>query len=232
MTDFLIVSHYTNWSVVLEKNWAENQPTATTPKSGSSGPASSTPFSFANETSKLSTSTSNESSNHQVEVKLNSKFDQFIGEYAIKLYQTASSLCNQYSQPPYMAISLCSQLIFYKHARAQDQEIQLCKCLIETVDLNPALLQSTLVLDALVELYVKCGTFRLSLNESSTFHAQLMSCLTECFQSMADHAGDHQNAKHLELLLDLIFVYFYYNRKVIVLFKFNRLIYRFTLKFF
>ena len=165
-------------------------------------------------------------SNQQIEFKINTKFIEFMNDNSIKLYDVVSNLCSMHNQTPYLAISLCSQLIFFKNSQQQEQynhkttsfnlniEQHLSKCLIDKINSNLNLLNSTHVLDILVELYVKCSTFRLCLNECNLFHSNLMNCLTQTFQSLETSSSDTNTLKYLELLLDVIFVYFYYNRKV------------------
>jgi hypothetical protein len=164
-------------------------------------------------------------SNQQIELKINTQFLEFMNDNSIKLYDLASNFCLKHNQTPHLAISLCSQLIFFKNSQ-QEQfnfkttgfnlniEQHLSKCLIDTINSNLSLLNSTHVLDILVELYVKCSTFRLCLNECNLFHSNLMNCLTQTFQSLESSNCDTNVLKYLELLLDVIFVYFYYNRKV------------------
>ena len=66
-----------------------------------------------------------------------------------------------------------------------------------------------------MELFIKSESFRQALNEAAhSFHEDLVRCLREFFardKSVEGHAND---GKYLELLLDLILVYYYFNRRV------------------
>ena len=61
----------------------------------------------------------------------------------------------------------------------------------------------------LLELFIRSSLFRIEINEScQKFHVSLIECFTSYFKEKKIF-----DLKYLELLIDFIFVYFYFNRK-------------------
>jgi hypothetical protein len=58
-------------------------------------------------------------SNQEIEFKINKKFLEFMNDNSIKLYDVVSNLCSKHIQTPYLAIYLCSQLIFFKNSQQE-----------------------------------------------------------------------------------------------------------------
>ena len=147
------------------------------------------------------TTTNSINSNYHIELKMNKRFIQFVDKHSIKMYKIILDLCSYFKQLPHLPISICSQLLLFKQehqATQQDQhqtafnfsntksspvnetELTLSKSLIETIDLNNFLLCHYSILDNLLELYIKCSTFRHCLNDCQHFHLNLMTCFNKC----------------------------------------------------
>jgi len=182
--------------------------------------------------------------NHQMETKMFQKFFKFMDKNSIKLYENVLALCDKYSHSPIISISLCSHIILFKNQQLNQKqslskqssrdsdyntslniEQHLSKSLVDSIDKAPLLLDNYLIIDILLELYVKCANFRYNLNEWKNFHLNLLSCLNKCLEasskeSKAKNSNSEFNStelnstKYLEIILHLIFVYFYYNKKV------------------
>lgn len=143
-------------------------------------------------------------------------------------------------------------------------EAYLAKCLIDTIEKNghEMLCDNYTLVAILLDLYIKCGTFRLLLNEhAARFHELLVTCLNRSFgvstsvergfrqlstgSGDGDGGGDSvnnseghsedseiddfslftqpeqinlmmslQKSQYIEILLDFIFCFLYYNRRV------------------
>ncbi len=163
------------------------------------------------------------------EKKLDERFNHFLHLNSIKIYENIIKLSLHFhSFPTTLSISVGSQLILYKHSNRQIKlslasnktinqitsnniEIYLSKSLIDIFDKNKPILDDFLILDILLELYIKSYSFRSCLNEYyQNFHLNLINCLNGYFKNQSEQ----KDTKYLELLLDLIFVHFYFNRKV------------------
>ena len=153
-------------------------------------------------------------SNHQVEMKINTKFVSFVSKNAVDLHENIIELCVLFNRAPNLHV--CSQLILFKHlhsSNSENIEQHLCKAFIQLIDQNHVMLDDYSTLDTILELFVKCSAFRIALIECQHFHLSLLTCLEDFF----NHPNIDTNpkgTKFLEVLLDLIFVYFYFNRKV------------------
>ena len=159
----------------------------------------------------------NESINEDLDLKLTQSFAQFINKNSVKINRIISILCNKLSLCLNISVSFSSQLILFQECKQlkpvakNSIEQSLCKSIIDEISLTN-LCDNELLLDTLLELYLKSSMFRFALNELSTFYSYLINCLNVYI------ANDNENIAYLELLLDLIFVYFYFNRKVMILF--------------
>jgi len=185
--------------------------------------------------------------NHQMEMKMFQKFFKFMDKYSIKIHEKVLELSDKFSHSPILSISLCSQIILFKNqqlsqkqslskqlqtARDTDYntslniEQHLSKSLVDLIDKNPDLLDNYLVIDILLELYVKCANFRYNLNEWKHFHSNLLNCFNKCIEASKTESkiSDFNSTKYLEIILHLIFVYFYYNKKVSINILFNYLL--------
>lgn len=160
--------------------------------------------------------------------KLTTSFVEFLNKKSLKLNRIISLVCRRLSLPLHVSISLSAQLIFFQDLNQKSSlklasnqtEQSLCKSIIDELNENASLLSNHFILDVLLELYLKSAVFRFALNELPVFHASLIACLNEYIEN------DQENQLYLELLLDLIFVYFYFNRKVnlkLTLFFLNRI---------
>lgn len=134
-----------------------------------------------------------------LELRLNRRFLDFLSKQAAKLYEY---LCQLYPHSSHLPILVCSQLILFKTQHGEQinrilmiptatttstsavgMEAYLSKCLIDTIDKNAEqMLYGNYALVAiLLDLYIKCGTFRGLLNECQHFHVYLVACLNKCF---------------------------------------------------
>lgn len=156
-------------------------------------------------------------------------------------------------------------------------EAYLAKCLIDTIEKNghEMLLDNYTLVAILLDLYIKCETFRLLLNEHAPkFHQLLVTCLKKSFSldvevnqadnrhTLNDKSGDPADdndgddddadgvtdtadscclneqekdaciddlsgpkSQYIEILLDLIFCYLYYNRRVSLYLFFHQLMF-------
>ena len=163
---------------------------------------------------ELSTTSLDEvtASNSTIQHKLTEKFSSFLLANSADIYDTIINLSETfYACPTTFAISVGSQLVIMKQTGQQSIELHLAKSLVQIFEENPSSKRSDddfLILDLLLELYIKSISFRHCLNECcATFHLNLLACLSDYFKQ------DQQDPKYLELLLELIFVYFYFNRK-------------------
>jgi hypothetical protein len=172
----------------------------------------------------------NNLSNLNIESKLDDKFFHFLHINSIKIYENIIKICQLFNSfPSTLSISVGSQLILVKHINLDqsgltikktsiDQntsnniEIYLSKSLIDIIEKNKPILDDYLILDILLELYIKSYSFRKCINENcQDFHLNLITCLNNYFKN---YQNEQKNHKYLELLLDIIFVHYYFNRKV------------------
>jgi hypothetical protein len=203
----------------------------------------------------LATGGGDSSSENEFEAKLNARFFEFLLKYSNKICHYLIQL--KASHLVYLVVA--SQLILFKNYQAESidrlmptagawpsVELHLCKTVIETIDKNSEhLLEDRLVIDILLELFIKCALFRSLLNECAHFHVYLSKRLQLFFLDERDKRGDEnaekeekekkkeedtrrlheveccpsysqQELSYLEALLDLTLAYFYFNRKVIV----------------
>lgn len=233
LSEFLIL--VTNSSVsTAEINWDEQENDESF--SSSSSKVNSPMYRQAKVESSLN--------NHQMEAKMYAKFLKFMDKNAIQLYENVLTLCNKYSQTTILSISICSQIILFKNQQLQQRqslnkvqtpttdvstnslisiEQNLSKSLIDSIDKNNVLLDNYLIIDILLELYIKCSSFRYNLNECKSFHVYLLNCLNKCLESTEQKqqinsseriCNETNSTKYLEIILHLIFVYFYSNKKV------------------
>jgi hypothetical protein len=179
--------------------------------------------------------------NHQMEKKMFQKFFKFMDTNSIKLHETVLELCVKFFHSPILSITLCSQIILFKNQQLNQKQLvskqlqtsrdiehdvslnieqHLSKSLVDLIDKNPNLLDNYLVIDILLELYVKCANFRYNLNEWKNFHSNLLNCFNKCLEEANNESTakssniDCNTTKYMEIVLHLIFVYFYYNKKV------------------
>ena len=181
-------------------------------------------------------------SNHRMETKMHAKFLKFMEKHAIQLYENVLVLCNRFAQTPILSISICSQIVLFKNQQLYQRqalvnksqsssdlssptallniEQHLSKSLIDSIDKNIVLLDNYIIVDILLELYIKCATFRYNLNECKNFHTYLLNCLNKSLESLAQKSQpshldliSNDSTKYLEIILHLVFVYFYYNKK-------------------
>jgi hypothetical protein len=187
-------------------------------------------------------------SGSQIEVKLDRQFFGFMNSNSLSIYERINEISQQLELSQYVSILISSQLILFKcqqwhrfaavEATATFLEQDLSLTLIRTVNDNMFLLDNELIVGILLELYMKCATFRRMLNECADFHVNLTSLLNKAFEelllipshsssstSYGGHGGEASNHRqtklnYLEILLDLTFVFFYFNRRVSFLFDF------------
>jgi hypothetical protein len=190
-----------------------------------------------------SVSSSSKSAVFELEMRLTRRFLDFLSKQAVKLYEYLCQLCPRNSNCP---ILLCSELILFKtkhgeqinrildsaatHSQQTSStpglEAYLAKCLIDTIDKSgdEMLFDNYTLVAILLDLYIKCATFRQLLNEYEKFHLYLIACLKRSFgiddQENKEKKDDEDifesstSNQYIEILLDLIFCYFFYNRKV------------------
>lgn len=141
-------------------------------------------------------------------------FDRFINNNSIEIFKNISKVTEEfYVKPNFVLISIGSNLIRYKHSETYStNEIEkfLSKSLVEIVEKDySVVLDGCLILDVLLELFIKSSSFRIEINEScQKFHVSLIECFTGYFKQIKN-----ADLKYIELLIDFIFVYFYFNRK-------------------
>ncbi len=157
-----------------------------------------------------STRTFHSLTNFNFSSELTSNFIQFLNKKSIQLNKIILALRSRLAMS--LDVSVCSQLILFqevneKIASKVSVEQSLCQSVIEVLSFE-TIVDNHLILDTLLELYLKSTVFRLALNESTAFYVHLLACFDAYIQN------DNDNLVYLELLLDLIFVYFYFNRKV------------------
>jgi len=118
--------------------------------------------------------------------------------------------------PDFLAVSIGSQLVqLVRSPKPGPVEAYLARALVALVSQlkNEDLTDSGLTtLDTLLELFIRSANLRACVEGEcggSGFQGALVECLRCCF----GHAG---SGKGLELVLDLVFVYGYFNRKVSV----------------
>lgn len=91
----------------------------------------------------------------------------------------------------------------------------MAKCLVDIIASKKHLThEDGVLLDVLLELFIKSPTYRGCVDDEDpqSFHISLVTCLKQSFE--AQNTNDQSNEKCLELVLDFVFVYFYFNRKV------------------
>ena len=230
MLIFKIICKYMSEFLILTSSNASNQAYADMQSNSTSSQVSS-PTDKHNVSFRSSISSHEPAitSNHQLEMRMYAKFMAFIDKHSILIYENVYDLCSSFELNPHLSISICSQLILYKNtssaqhwsdsSRSSQQatisiEHYLSKSLIDSIDKNIALLNNYNTLDILLELYIKCSTFRHTLNENQSFHSHLLNCLNKCLDGGNNNDESINNQKYLEIILDLVFVYFYCNRKV------------------
>ena len=226
---FKIICKYMSEFLILTSSNASNQ-AYTDMQSNSTSSQVSSPTDKHNVSfrSPISSHEPAITSNHQLEMRMYAKFMAFIDKHSILIYENVYDLCSSFELNPHLSISICSQLILYKNTSSAQHwsdsskssqqatisiEHYLSKSLIDSIDKNIALLNNYNTLDILLELYIKCSTFRHTLNENQSFHSHLLSCLNKCLDG-GNNDECINNQKYLEIILDLVFVYFYCNRKV------------------
>jgi hypothetical protein len=180
-----------------------------------------------------SASTNSNSSNTsiQFEMRLDRNFFDFMESNLYKIYDLVNKISIDFQMNQYTSILISSQLILFKYQQYQkfliyqseeesageqhgdekkrNQDL-LCKSLIEIIKNNSNLLDNDLIVGILLELYMKCSTFRSTLNELQNFDSNLVDLLGKAFDNK-------QNFNYLEVLLDLLFVFTYFNRKVYII---------------
>ncbi len=175
-------------------------------------------------------------SSSQLEAKLDRKFFEFMNTNLRSIYKDISEISQKLDLNQYISILISSQLILFKYQQsqkfatiddgsslAQSAEHDLSKTLINTVNENINLLDNELIIGIMLELYMKCVTFRHLLNECADFHLNLTNLLNKVFDELhtnTEASIRQMKLNYLEILLDLIFVFFYFNRRVTELFVF------------
>lgn len=166
-------------------------------------------------TSRSFFSLSNTESNTELDFKLITNFIQYINRNSVKLNKLIIVLCHQFKMP--LNISFCSQLILFQELNNKTKstnsiEQTLCKSIIDEMNINN-IKENSFILEILLELYLKSSMFRFALNDQvNIFHSILIESLNDFFEK------NNENNVYVELLLDLIFVYFYFNRKVFLIY--------------
>lgn len=225
LIDFLVLTSSSNYLLDSETT-SLNSPT--TPNSAKEPKQSA---GVRSSVSHFNINNSNEMTNsqHEFEKSINKKFLDFLSKNSIKIYENISELCALFELSPYLSILICSQLILFKNELSDlslflTNEQYLSKCLIDTIDRSNQLLANYSIINILLELYIKCARFRNALNECQHFHLNLLNCLNVAFGLKMDEHDQidaqrienlsDQALKYIELLLDLLFSYFYFNKKV------------------
>ena len=177
----------------------------------------------------------------QLELKFDKQFFEFMENVLAKIYQKINKISENLNLNQFIPILISSQLILFKYqqsskfsslsppsdiSKTQIQvEQDLSKSVIDMVSVNMNLLDNELIIGILLKLYMKCGTFRYLLNECTDFHTNLIGLLNKVFEDLRSLNQSSSGRKHeliavqiksnyLEILLDLIFVFFYFNQKV------------------
>jgi len=209
-----IIFKYLNDFLLINNSYLLNKESETTDACTSS---SSTTAKLKSSRSFFSLSTESD-----LDFKLTTNFNQFINCNSIKLNRLIIVLCHEFKMP--LNIAFCSQLILFQELNNSKlnqsnnnnklinnnnstEQIALCKSITDEINLNN-IKENSFILDILLELYLKSSVFRFALNDVATFHSVLIECLNDYFER------NLENITYLELLLDLVFVYFYFNRKV------------------
>lgn len=157
----------------------------------------------------------------QVESVADKRFFEFMSENSIRLYEVISELASvKLDLGEYLPILINSQLILFRHQQAvrfsstNNIESELSKCLVERISSKINLLDNELIIGILLELYIKCGTFRHLLDQCVNFDSNLLKLLTNVFDELDQNAAnDVKKYAYLEILLDLVFVFFYFHRR-------------------
>ncbi len=144
-------------------------------------------------------------------IKKDQTLDVFLSKNTLKIHTyTTKGLPSSF-----LAVSICSQLVqLVRHSKPGPVETYLAKELVTLVSqLNDKELKSDsdyMILDTLLELFIKSPSLRQCVEDEcgeNGFHNELIACLRSCFA----HGG---SGKSLEIIMDLVFVYGYFNRKV------------------
>lgn len=153
------------------------------------------------------------SSQEELEININKKFTDFMHKNSVILYELVDGLSKKYNSDFLNPMSICGLIIKYKHDKHGQNSIKhLCKCIIDSIDLNPNLFDNETGLWIIFDLYIKSATFRNALNECQHFHLGLLNNFNLLIEPDLDL--NEQSLKYAEILLDLLLSYFYHNRKV------------------